>query len=130
MRRHVTAICLSCFVLLFSASIAFASNAMFGEVAAVVLKAELEAGRQVVVYDIRTEGEYLEGHIPGAINVQPQNIRSIDPLSLLAITLEAGATSSMLSLKHLRLTATSLNGARGTRSRFYVVPAVLAEASG
>ncbi len=36
----------------------------------------------------------------------------IDPLSLLAITFEAGATSSILSLKRLRLTASSLKGVR------------------
>ena len=68
--------CLTCFVLVFGASIVLAANAMFGEVAAPVLMLELEAGG-VVVYDIRTEGEYLDGHIPGAINIFPQNIRSI-----------------------------------------------------
>ena len=76
-RRLSTAICLSCFFLLFSVSIVFSADSMFVEVTATGLKAELEAGRQVVVYDIRTEGEYLSGHVPGAINVLPQNIRSI-----------------------------------------------------
>ncbi len=77
MSRIGTIVCTLFFVLLFNASIVFAANAMFGEVAAVTLNAELEAGRQVVVYDIRTEGEYLEGHVPGAINILPQSIRSI-----------------------------------------------------
>ena len=59
-----------------SASITFAANAMFGEVTSSELKANLES-EGVIVYDIRTEGEYMEGHVPGAINVQPQNIRQI-----------------------------------------------------
>ncbi len=77
MRRIVTIVCLTCLVLAFCASVVFSADSMFGEVAAVVLKAELEAGRQVVVYDIRTEGEYFDAHIPVAINILPQNIRSI-----------------------------------------------------
>ena len=77
MRRIVTTICLSCFVLLFSVSIVFSAGSMFGEITATGLRTELEAGRQVVVYDIRTEGEYMEGHIPGAISILPQSIRSI-----------------------------------------------------
>ncbi len=55
-------------------SIAHASQ--FPSLTASELKASLESG-SVVVYDIRTEGEYLAGHIPGAINVLPQDIRQI-----------------------------------------------------
>ncbi len=76
MKRLLVAICLSCFILIISASIAFSAGSMFGVVTASDLNASLESGG-VIVYDIRTEGEYLEGHIPGAINVQPQSIHSI-----------------------------------------------------
>ncbi len=76
MRRIVTSICLTCFALVFCSSIVFSAGSMFGEITASELKSSIASGG-VVVYDIRTEGEYLEGHIPGAINILPQGIRSI-----------------------------------------------------
>jgi rhodanese-related sulfurtransferase len=76
MRRPVTNICLLCLVLFFNVSIVSAADSMFGAISAAELKNELEAGKQVVVYDVRTENEYQEGHVPRAINILPQNIRS------------------------------------------------------
>ena len=77
MKRLSFVMCLICLILTISTSIVFASGSMFGEVTAEALQAKIEAERQVVVYDIRTEGEYLEGHVPGAINILPQDIRTI-----------------------------------------------------
>ncbi len=51
-------------IFLFSFAYAF----QFPSLTAPELKASLESGG-VVVYDVRTEGEYLSGHVPGAINV-------------------------------------------------------------
>ena len=74
MRRiHVCSLIIYLVVIIFP-MYTFASQ--FPTLTATELKASLESGG-VVVYDIRTEGEYLNGHIPGAINILPQNMRSI-----------------------------------------------------
>ena len=49
----------------------------FKVVSAQELKAEMDAGKRVLVVDARTEQEFAQGHLPGAINISPNKFRFI-----------------------------------------------------
>ena len=46
-----------------------AAKAQITEVSAVQVKADLEAGKKIILLDVRTKEEFDAGHLPNAINV-------------------------------------------------------------
>lgn len=60
------------FLLLFSS----AAIAQFPIVTAEQVKSRIEGKKKVVVIDSRTPEEYQEGHIPGAINIPPDLMKT------------------------------------------------------
>jgi len=44
------------------------------------LKKLMDAKKQIVLVDARTEQEFAEGHIPTAINIPPEKVNGIDTL--------------------------------------------------
>ncbi len=65
-------------LLMLTASLA--SAAAFNIVNADDLKRMADAKKQMVIVDTRTEQEFAQGHIPGAINIPPEKVSSIDTL--------------------------------------------------
>lgn len=57
-----------------------ASAEIFKVISAEELKKTLDAKKQIVLVDSRTEQEYAQGHIPRAINIPPEKVNTIGPL--------------------------------------------------
>jgi phage shock protein E len=62
----------ACFLLLISST----ALAQFPVIDVEQMKSKLDGKQKVVVVDARTFEEYQQGHIPGAINIIPDNIKS------------------------------------------------------
>lgn len=60
--------------------------------------AELAAGGDVTVLDVRTQGEYEAGHIPGAVNMPVDQLQalasSLDPAAPVAVYCATGSRSA------------------------------------
>jgi len=52
-------------------------QSMFPEIWTAELKVKLDTKQNLFLVDSRTEGEYLQGHIPGAVNVPPERVNPI-----------------------------------------------------
>jgi hypothetical protein len=50
---------------------------MFEDLSARTLKNKMDSGTKMVIVDLRTSREYLEGHVPTAINVPPDKLYSL-----------------------------------------------------
>jgi rhodanese-related sulfurtransferase len=61
-------------------SVGYASADEYKTISAEELKQMMDAKKQVVIVDARTEQEYRDGHVPTAINVPPEKINSIGTL--------------------------------------------------
>jgi predicted sulfurtransferase len=64
------AICIMAVLLAFPS--AYAQQTQFKTIGADALKAMMARNASMVVVDVRTEQEYAQGHLPGAINVSSQ----------------------------------------------------------
>jgi len=73
MRRLSLAVLAAALVLTFAVPV-FAQDGgfQFKEISAKELKKELDGGQKLLMIDARTEEEFAEGHIPGAVNVSPR----------------------------------------------------------
>ena len=57
-----------------------ASADIFKIISAEELKMMMDAKKQMVVVDTRTEREFMQGHIPQAINIPPEKLNEIGTL--------------------------------------------------
>ncbi|MBI5847882.1 MAG: rhodanese-like domain-containing protein [Nitrospirae bacterium] len=65
-------------LLMFSCTLASAEG--FKIVSADELKKLMDAKKQIVVVDTRTEQEFAQGHLPKAINIPPEKVNAINTL--------------------------------------------------
>lgn len=72
MKRILTVFCV---LMLLTCSLAYSDT--YRVISAEELKQMIEAKKQVAVVDARTEKEFREGHIPGAVSVPPEKLGSI-----------------------------------------------------
>ena len=63
--------------LLLSSAAAWAQNYNIANLTAEEVKKRIEQPEKVLVVDTRTEEEYRQGHIPTAVNIQPQQFTLI-----------------------------------------------------
>lgn len=63
-------------IVTFSLFCASSAQAQYLIVNAEQVKEQATANRNLLVVDVRTPDEYREGHIPGAVNIQPESIGS------------------------------------------------------
>jgi rhodanese-related sulfurtransferase len=59
---------------------AIASADVFKIISAEDLKRQIEAEKQIVIVDTRTEQEFVKGHIPKAIHIPPEKVNVIESL--------------------------------------------------
>lgn len=64
--------------LLLTYSIAYAD--VFKTISAEALKTIMDAEKQLVLVDCRTDQEFAQGHIPKAINIPPEKVSEIGAL--------------------------------------------------
>jgi phage shock protein E len=57
-----------------------ASADVFKIISAEELKQMMDAKKQMVIVDTRTEREFMQGHIPQAINIPPEKMNEIGTL--------------------------------------------------
>lgn len=75
MRRIVLILAIAALMIPFAVpAFAQGDDVQFKEITAPELKKALDAGEKVLVIDARTGEEYVEGHIPGAVNVSPDKV--------------------------------------------------------
>jgi rhodanese-related sulfurtransferase len=71
-------LCITLSVFLILVSVAAAAG--YRPITAEDLKAAMDANKQVVVVDARSEEEFREGHIPKSINIPPEKLGMIASL--------------------------------------------------
>jgi predicted sulfurtransferase len=80
MRRFALSALTLAFLAIFPLSETKAQDIKFPVISAVELKAGMDSGKNLFIVDVRSKEEYMEGHLPGAVNVPPEAYRMLPGL--------------------------------------------------
>jgi len=67
-------------LVLFLLTVSYVGAVDFRTISAEELKQTVDAKKQATIVDARTEKEFREGHVPGAVNVPPEKVGFISTL--------------------------------------------------